>query len=97
MEKAEAPKVKIEYTPGRVAHATILGQRVRIYAKPSLGKTIIRKSGVTRKSNRVREVNRVVKELKPAQLCKGKDIKAFRACLSEQMKKAFEQLRRATA
>jgi hypothetical protein len=84
--------VKIEYTPGRVAHATILGQRVRIYAKPSLGKTIIRKSGVARKSEKVREINRVVKELKPAVLCKGRDIQKFRVCLSEEMKKALKKV-----
>jgi len=92
MEKAEAPKKKkIEYTRGRVAHVTILGQRLRIYAKPTLGKTVIRKSGVTRTSDEVRRINRIVKELKPALLCKGRDIQKFRACLSEEMKKALQK------
>jgi len=86
---------KVEHTPGRVAHATILGQRLRIYAKPSLGITVIRKSGVTRRSDRVREVNQRVAEAKPALACKGKPIKEFRECLRQQMRAALGRLSKA--
>jgi len=86
---------KVEYTPGRVAHLTILGQRLRIYAKPSLGITVIRKSGVARRSDKVRAINQKVAEAKPALACKGKPIQEFRKCLREQMKAALGKLSKA--
>ena len=89
-------------TAGRVQHAQLLGQAVRVYIKPSLvgaktpkGKPvktqIIRKSGVNRKSDAVIARNKKLEELKdtgktPADLCAGKPYEEFIACLSEKMK-----------
>jgi hypothetical protein len=74
-------------TRGRVAHATILGNRVRVYAKPSLGKDILRTSGVDRVSAKVLAVNRAFARIKPSVACKGKKFSdgSFQACLREQL------------
>ena len=99
---AEEKKVtRIEYTKGRVAHSYLHGKPIRIYAKPSLGKDVVRKSGVIRRSDKVRAVNEKVKAYKPAKYCKGvaaeKGYDAFRKCLREQMLIALGKLSRATA
>lgn len=74
-------------TRGRVAHATIYGNRVRLYAKPSLGKDILRTSGVTRTSEKVLAVNKAFAALKPAKACKGLKFAdgSFQRCLREQL------------
>jgi hypothetical protein len=102
---ANAPEVKLSHpivTRGRVAHGEILGQRVRIIAKPSLGKTIPRKAGVVRESAKVVAVNKAMAEIKPASACKGKKFRdgSMQACLREQLKdikaKAAAKLREVT-
>ena len=94
-EVAEAIKgkpVKIERTSGRVSHSTLLGSNLRVYKKPSLGeKDIIRRAGVTRTSDVVREINKIVAKEKPAQYCKKEVTKKaglaeFRKCMSAKMK-----------
>jgi len=74
-------------TKGRVAHATIYGHRVRLYAKPSLGKDVLRKAGVNRKSDAVIARNKKVEASPPAPKCEGKPWDDFVKCLSEQMPK----------
>jgi len=88
---AKAPEVKLPHpivTRGRVAHGEILGQRVRVIAKPSLGRTIPRKAGVVRESAKVVAVNRVMAEIKPASKCKGMKFRdgSMQRCLREQLK-----------
>ena len=75
-------------TRGRVAHATIWGHRVRVYAKPSLGKDILRKSGVNRTSEKVMAINEKFADIKPASACKGLKFSdgSFQRCLREQLK-----------
>jgi hypothetical protein len=85
--------MKLGETKGRVAHANILGSRIRIYGKPSLGKVIPRKAGVIRTSKKVLAVNEVMAELKPAKACKGKHFYdgSFQRCLREQLKGVKEK------
>ena len=71
-------------TPGRVRN--LLGVS-RIYYKPSLGKFVIRKAGVIRRSDKVIARNESVAAAKPAKACKGKPWGEFVTCLSEEMKK----------
>lgn len=62
-----------------------LGDIIKVYAKPSMeGQLIIRKRGVTRRSARVLERNRVFAQAKLASGCKGKQWKQFVSCLREQ-------------
>ncbi len=57
----------------------------RAYVKPSMdGALIIRKRTVNRKSERVKERNRLFAEAKIATACKGKPWKQFVSCLREQ-------------
>ena len=71
-------------TPGRVRN--LLGV-ARIYYKPSLGKFVIRKPGVNRRSEKVIARNQKVAAAKPAKACAGKAWNDFVKCLREQMKK----------
>ena len=75
---------KVEHTKGRVRHFVT----TRFYYKPALGKIVIRKAGVTRRSDKVRAINEKLKKAptKPATACKGKPWDEFVKCLSEQMK-----------
>ena len=75
-------------TRGRVAHATIWGHRVRVYAKPSLGKDILRKAGVNRVSEKVLAINERFAAIKPAKACAGLKFSdgSFQRCLREQLK-----------
>jgi len=59
----------------------------RIYYKPSLRKAIIRFPGVTRKSEKVVNVNKLFATIKPASACKGKSMSdgSFQRCLREQL------------
>ncbi|RSN72969.1 MAG: hypothetical protein DSO07_01075 [Thermoproteota archaeon] len=75
-------------TRGRVAHAAIYGYRVRLYAKPSLGKAVLRKSGVHRRSEKVLRINEKVAAYKPASKCAGKPWDEFVKCLRKEMKAA---------
>jgi len=63
----------------------------KAYYKPSIGKMVLRKPGVLRRSERVLERNRKVAAAKPASACKGiastKGWKGFVACLREKMPK----------
>ena len=88
VQKEEIARKKAVETPGRVAHVNILGQRVRLYGKPSLGKTIPRKAGVIRTSMNVLAINEAMAALKPAKACKGKHFydRSFQRCLREQLK-----------
>jgi len=90
-----AKKVVVKETRGRVAHATLHGHRIRLYAKPSLGKDIVRKSGVIRKSENVKKINEAFKAIKPAQACKGKSFYdgSFQKCLREQLEGKLPKLR----
>ena len=92
VQKEEIERKGSIQTPGRVGHVNILGQRVRLYGKPSLGKTIPRKAGVTRTSPYVLAVNEAMSELKPAKACKGKHFydRSFQRCLREQLKNIKE-------
>jgi hypothetical protein len=85
--------MKLGQTRGRVAHADILGNRIRIYGKPSLGRVIPRKAGVIRTSKKVLAVNAVMAELKPAKACKGTHFYdgSFQRCLREQLKGVKEK------
>lgn len=85
--------MKLGQTPGRVAHATIWGHRVRLYAKPSLGRDVLRRAGVIRTSKKVIAVNKAMAELKPATACKGKKFSdgSFQRCLREQLKNIKEK------
>jgi len=80
--------MKLGQTRGRVAHADILGSRIRIYGKPSLGRVIPRKAGVIRTSKKVLAVNEAMAEIKPAVACKGKHFYdgSMQKCLREQLK-----------
>jgi hypothetical protein len=75
-------------TSGRVGHVNIMGQRVRLYGKPSLGRTVARRAGVTRTSPKVLAINEAMAALKPASACKGKHFydRSFQRCLREQLK-----------
>jgi len=79
---------KLGQTPGRVSHINVLGNRIRIYGKPSLGKVIPRKAGVIRTSKKVLAVNEAMAEIKPATACKGKHFYdgSMQRCLREQLK-----------
>lgn len=72
-------------TAGRVRN--LLGV-ARIYYKPSLGKFVIRKPGVVRRSERVIAINKKFASIKPASACKGKHFSdgSFQACLREQLR-----------
>jgi len=74
-------------TRGRVAHGNILGSRVRLYGKPSIGKVIVRKAGVNRTSEKVLAINKAMAEIKPAKMCKGKHFYdgTFQKCLREHL------------
>ena len=74
--------IKKGSTPGRVRN--LLGVS-RIYYKPSLGKFVIRKPGVIRRSDKVLAINRKVRANPPAKKCKGKPWDEFVACLSREM------------
>jgi hypothetical protein len=82
------PAPKKGETVGKVAHATLLGHRLRVYAKPALGKEVIRKSGVYRRSDRVISINERLRTaaVKPATKCKGRPWAEFVECLSREMK-----------
>jgi len=82
-------------TKGRVAHAAVYGHRIRLYAKPSLGKDILRKAGVNRTSKNVMKVNEAFAEIKPAKACKGKKFYdgSMQKCLREQLKGKLTKLR----
>jgi len=84
-------------TKGRVAHATVHGHRVRLIAKPSLGKDFVRKSGVNRTSEKVMKINEAFAAIKPAKACKGKKFYdgSFQRCLREQLKGKLPKLRTA--
>jgi hypothetical protein len=86
MLKVEKGDKKME-TRGRVAHATVYGHRVRLYAKPSLGKDILRKAGVNRTSEKVLARNKWFATVKPAKACKGLKFSdgSFQRCLREQL------------
>ena len=76
--------IKKGQTFGKVRN--VLGV-ARMYYKPTMGRFVIRKPGVTRRSEKVLERNRVVKANPPAAKCKGKPWHEFVACLSEHMPK----------
>jgi hypothetical protein len=84
---------KLGPTPGRVSHINVLGNRIRLYGKPSLGKVIPRKAGVIRTSKKVLAVNEVMTELKPAKACKGTHFYdgSFQKCLREHLKGVKEK------
>ena len=74
-------KGKVQHLPG-----------ARYYIKPALGKVIIRKAGVYRRSADVVEINKKLEALKgsgrtPAELCAGKPWDEFVSCLRAEMKK----------
>ena len=74
----------VEHTKGRVRHFVT----TRFYYKPALGKIIIRKAGVTRRSDKVRAINEKLRTapVKPATKCKGKPWDEFVKCLKREMK-----------
>ncbi len=74
--------IKLGQTPGRVRN--LLGVS-RIYYKPSLGKFVIRKPGVIRRSTKVLERNKKVRASPPATKCKGLPWDQFVACLAKEM------------
>jgi hypothetical protein len=88
VQKEEILRKKSVQTPGRVTHINVLGNRVRIYGKPSLGKAVARKAGVTRTSLNVLAINDAMASLKPASKCKGLHFydRSFQRCLREQLK-----------
>jgi hypothetical protein len=63
----------------------------KAYYKPAIGKLVLRKPGVLRRSEKVIARNIKVAEKKPATACKGiaatKGFKGFKTCLREEMKK----------
>jgi len=75
--------IKKGSTPGRVRN--LLGVS-RIYYKPALGKFVIRKPGVIRRSDKVLSINQKVRASPPAPKCKGKPWDEFVSCLSKEMK-----------
>jgi hypothetical protein len=85
--------MKLGETKGRVAHANILGSRIRIYGKPSLGRVIPRKAGVIRTSKKVLAVNEAMAEIRPAKACKGKHFYdgSMQKCLRDQLKDIKEK------
>jgi predicted metal-dependent hydrolase len=93
VQKEEIVRKKSIQTPGRVAQVNILGNRLRIYGKPTLGKTVARKAGVTRTSPNVIAINEAMAALKPASNCKGKHFydRSFQRCLREQLKNIKEK------
>jgi hypothetical protein len=76
----------VELTKGRVTHGHVAGSRVRLVIKPTTGQQYVRRAGVIRRSDKVRRVNKVVADAKPAKDCKGKPYDEFRRCLRERMK-----------
>jgi hypothetical protein len=80
-------KVQPFPTRARVRHGYLHGHPLRLYAKPSLGKDIVRTSRVMRKSAFVLMVNDKLAAMKPAKACKGKSFYdgSFQKCLREQM------------
>lgn len=70
-----------------MASGATLGDIIKVYVKPSMdGRLIIRKRGVTRRSERVLERNRMFANAKLASACKGKPWKQFVSCLREEAK-----------
>jgi len=67
-----AKKVQSEQTPGRVRHLNGMG---RFFIKPSLGRVLIRKSGVIRRSDKVRAINKKVAANPPAARAKAACLK----------------------
>lgn len=57
----------------------------KAYYKPALGKMVLRKPGVLRRSTRVLERNRKVAASPPAGKCKGLEWKKFVTCLRKEM------------
>lgn len=74
--------IKLGATAGRVRN--MLGIS-RVYYKPSLGKIVIRKPGVIRRSEAVLARNRKVRDNPPAGKCKGKPWPEFVSCLAANM------------
>ncbi|MCD6361229.1 MAG: hypothetical protein J7M38_10225 [Armatimonadetes bacterium] len=77
-----------ERTRGRVRQ---LGS-VRFYIKDSLGKIIVRKAGVIRRSKAVKQINEKLENLRdspdhPAHKCGGRGWDDFIACLRSEMKR----------
>jgi hypothetical protein len=72
-------------TPGKVFHGHIAGTRLRLVIKPTTGQQYPRRAGVIRRSDKVREINKIVAEAKPAKECKGKPYFEFKKCLKERM------------
>jgi hypothetical protein len=74
-------------TPGKVIN-TAIGSRA--YFKPAIGKVVLRKPGVTRSSDAVIAVNRILEEMEkdklPAKKCAGKPWRQFVKCLKQEMK-----------
>jgi len=67
---------------------------VRFYIKDSLGKIIVRKAGVVRRSRAVEEINEQLKNLRdsdthPAHQCGGQAWDDFIKCLSARMKEVI--------
>jgi len=76
--------IKLGATSGRVKN--LLGVS-RIYLKPSLGKFVIRKPGVQRRSTKVLARNEKVRASPPAAKCKGLAWPDFVGCLAKNMPK----------
>jgi hypothetical protein len=57
----------------------------KAYYKPSLGKIVLRKPGVLRRSDKVIERNKKVAAAPPAPKCAGKPWKEFVKCLRKEM------------
>lgn len=77
-----------KHTKGKVQHLP----GARYFIKPALGKVIIRKSGVIRRSQDVLRINSKLEGLKgtgrtPAEACAGKPWDQFVSCLRSEMKK----------
>ncbi|MBA7649411.1 hypothetical protein ES703_57208 [subsurface metagenome] len=77
--------IKLGATAGRVRN--LLGV-ARIYFKPSLGKFVIRKPGVIRRSEAVLARNRKIRDDPPAAKCKGLPWDKFVTCLAKEMPKS---------
>jgi len=81
----------VKRTKGRVQHLP----GARYFLKPSLGKVLIRKSGVIRRSADVEKINNQLKALKdkenhPCVECAGKPWDEFIKCVSDKMKKVIK-------
>jgi len=72
---------------GQTSGSPNTGIGAKAYYKPSLGKIVLRKPGVLRRSDRVIARNRTFAVAKPAAACKGvaatKGWKGFVSCLRE--------------